>query len=64
MVPDSNSKVVTITDLSNEDLEKVARDYRDSGAEVTTSRQTDGKWKLEARFSSGTKYPASGHSVW
>jgi hypothetical protein len=60
---DPNIKVVTITDLSDDDLEKVARDYRDSGAEVTTARQPDGKWKLEARFTLRTKYPASGQSV-
>jgi hypothetical protein len=54
-----DAKVVTITDLSPEDLDRVMRDYTDSGANVTTFRQPDGKYKIEARFPFGAKYPAS-----
>lgn len=55
-----DSRVVKISDLTEDELEVAARDYRDSGAEVKTTRQPDGKWTLEARFTVGAKYPASG----
>jgi hypothetical protein len=59
----NDTKVVTITDVSAEDLDRVMRDYTDSGANVTTFRQPDGKYKIEARFPVGAKYPASNRDL-
>jgi hypothetical protein len=59
MTPKNDIKIVKITDISSEDLERLLSDYTDSGAEVTTTKQPDGRWTVEARFPVGTKYRAS-----
>jgi muconolactone delta-isomerase len=60
---DMRALVETMTDVPDSELEQVVRDYRASGAEITQSRQSNGKWKLIARFIRGTSYPASGQPV-
>ena len=59
MSPDR--RIETIRDVPESALNAIAQDLKDSGAtEVKKLRQADGKWTIEARFESGSHYPASG----
>ncbi len=60
---DIHTKVEKIVDIPDSEIDKVARDYRASGGDVTMTRQPNGKWTLEARITRASRYQASGLDV-
>jgi len=57
-------RIETIHDVPESNIDAVVQDFKDSGATgVKKTRQSDGKWTVEARFESGAQYPASGASA-
>jgi len=61
---DSGSKTITIANVDESDVDKVSRDYIAIGADISTKRQPDGKWRLEITIRPGSTYPASGVAIW
>jgi hypothetical protein len=60
----SDRRIETIQNVPESDIESVVQDFKDSGATgVKKTRQSDGKWTIEARFESGAQYPASGEAA-
>jgi hypothetical protein len=59
MSPDR--RIETIQNVPESAIDSVVQDFKDSGATgVKKTRQSDGKWTIEARFESGARYPSSG----
>jgi hypothetical protein len=57
-----DSRIETIENVPREEMERVADDFRKAGASVETLLRSDGTFTIIARFTSESRYPASGVS--
>ncbi len=54
------SRVETLTQVPQAELNSVLRDFKNSGAKVTVEDDSQGTFTVIANFSSGSFYQASG----
>ncbi len=53
-------RLEVLTDVPEEKLSELVRDFEATGANVKASRQEDGRWRIEALFTEDSRYRASG----